>query len=160
VQAVPARHPACRQRLELGGHAGGRGERPRGAGREGRIPAGAADDARRRALLIWLCTFFVGFFVTAELLGAKLWTFSLFGLGPHELGLGEREVFVATAGILAFPLTFVLTDIINEYFGRRVVRLFTFAAIGVYVVLQGVVQAGGLPGRPAARRACLRAVAP
>jgi uncharacterized integral membrane protein (TIGR00697 family) len=91
-------------------------------------------------LLVGLCARFVGFFVAAELLGAKLWSFTLFGLGPRHLGLdGER--FVATAGILAFPLTFLLTDSVNEYFGVRVVRLFTFAAIAVNVVLQAVVQA-------------------
>jgi uncharacterized integral membrane protein (TIGR00697 family) len=96
--------------------------------------------ARRQVLLVALCSLFVGFFVTAELLGAKLWSFTLAGLGPRDVGLsGER--FVATAGILAFPLTFVLTDSVNEYFGVRVVRLFTFAAIGVNVVLQAVVQA-------------------
>jgi uncharacterized integral membrane protein (TIGR00697 family) len=96
--------------------------------------------ARRQVLLIGLCALFVGFFVTAELLGAKLWSFTLFGLGPRDLGL-EGESFVATAGILAFPLTFVLTDSVNEYFGVRVVRLFTFAAIAVNVILQAVVQA-------------------
>lgn len=99
-----------------------------------------ADGARRQVLLVGLCALFVGFFVTAELLGAKLWSFTLFGLGPRHVGL-EGERFVATAGILAFPLTFVLTDSVNEYFGVRVVRLFTFAAIAVNVILQGVVQA-------------------
>lgn len=96
--------------------------------------------ARRQVLLVALCALFVGFFVAAELLGAKLWSFTLFGLVPRDLGL-EGERFVATAGILAFPLTFVLTDSVNEYFGVRVVRLFTFAAIAVNVILQAVVQA-------------------
>ncbi len=98
-------------------------------------------ESRRQTLLLGLCALFVGFFVTAELLGAKLWRFTLLGTGPADYGLGENGYFIATAGILAFPLTFILTDIINEYFGRRVVRLFTFAAIGVNVVLQLVVQA-------------------
>jgi len=95
---------------------------------------------RRQVLLVSLCSLFVGFFVTAELLGAKLWSFTL-GFGPRDIGLGDREHFIATAGILAFPLTFILTDIINEYFGRPMVRLFTFAAIGVNLLLQVVVQA-------------------
>lgn len=98
-------------------------------------------DTRRETLLLALCALFVGFFVTAELLGAKLWSFSLFGIGPRDLGLGDGERFVASAGILAFPLTFILTDIINEYFGRRVVRIFTWLAIAVNVILQPVVQA-------------------
>ena len=95
---------------------------------------------RRHVLLVALCSLFVGFFVTAELLGAKLFEFRL-GFGPNDLGLGEAETFVATAGILAFPLTFVLTDIINEYFGLRMVRLFTWVGIGVNVLVQLVVRA-------------------
>lgn len=101
-------------------------------------PAGAR---KREVLLVLLCALFIGFFVTAELLGAKLWRFTLFGLSPATLGLSESSEFVATTGILAFPLTFVLTDVINEYFGRRVVRLFTLSAVAVNVILQAVVQA-------------------
>ena len=99
----------------------------------------AAPIPRRQVLLVALCSLFVGFFVTAEMLGAKLFELRL-GFGPRHLGLGEGEVFVATAGILAFPLTFVLTDIINEYFGRRIVRLFTWLGIGVNVLAQIVVR--------------------
>ena len=97
-------------------------------------------ESRRQSLLLSLCSLFVGFFVTAELLGAKLWRFTLLGTGPADFGLGEGDHFVATAGILAFPLTFILTDIINEYFGRRIVRVLTFLAIAVNLLLQPVVQ--------------------
>ena len=94
---------------------------------------------RRQVLLVALSSLFIGFFVTAELLGAKLWEFSL-GFGPAHIGLGDGSKFVATAGILAFPLTFILTDIINEYFGRPMVKLFTFAGIAVNILIQVVVR--------------------
>lgn len=99
------------------------------------------DSNRREVLLLALCALFVGFFVTAEILGAKLWRFTLFGLRPADVGLSDDPTgeFVATAGILAFPLTFVLTDVVNEYFGRRIVRIFTWLAIGVNVILQPVI---------------------
>jgi len=108
-------------------------------------PAGARELApaaarKREVLLLTLLAFFVGFFVTAELIGAKLWRFTLFGVTPASLKLSDAQEFVATAGIIAFPLTFILTDIINEYFGKRIVRIFTFLAIGVNVVLQPVIQ--------------------
>jgi len=95
---------------------------------------------RHTVLLVVLCALFVGFFVTAEMLGAKLFEFSL-GFGPRDLGLGASSTFVATAGILAFPLTFILTDIINEYFGLRTVRLFTWLGIAVNLLVQVVVRA-------------------
>lgn len=97
------------------------------------------DENRREVLLLTLLALFVGFFVVAEILGAKLWKFTLFGVTPRSIGLSDDDYFVATAGILAFPLTFILTDIINEYFGRRIVRVFTFLAIGVNVILQPIV---------------------
>lgn len=99
------------------------------------------DTRRRETLLLALCALFVGFFVTAEILGAKLWRFTLFGLRPSDVGLADDPAseFVATAGILAFPLTFVLTDVVNEYFGRRIVRVFTWLAIAVNVILQPVI---------------------
>jgi uncharacterized integral membrane protein (TIGR00697 family) len=96
---------------------------------------------RRELLLLILLTLFIGFFVTAELLGAKLFHFTLFGLSPASLGIGKDTEFVATTGILAFPLTFVLTDVINEFFGKRIVRQFTFLALAVNAILQIVVQA-------------------
>ncbi len=96
--------------------------------------------SKRESLLLAALALFVGFFVTANFLGAKLWEFTLFGLRPRHVGLDD-ETFVATAGILAFPLTFILTDIVNEYFGMRIVRTFTWLAIGVNLVLQPIVLA-------------------
>ncbi len=97
--------------------------------------------ARQEVLAFSLCALFVGFFVAAEVLGGKLFRFQIFGIGPADLGVGEGAEFVATAGILAFPLTFVMTDIVNEYFGKPMVRLFTLIAIGVNVLLQPVIRA-------------------
>jgi hypothetical protein len=97
--------------------------------------------AREQVLAYVLCALFVGFFVAAEVLGGKLFRFTLWGLGPDDLGLGQGTEFAATAGILAFPLTFVMTDIVNEYFGRPIVRLFTWIAIAVNLLLQPVIRA-------------------
>jgi hypothetical protein len=97
--------------------------------------------AREQVLAYVLCALFVGFFVAAEVLGGKLFRFTLLGLGPDDLGLGEGTEFAATAGILAFPLTFVMTDIVNEYFGRPIVKLFTWIAIAVNLLLQPVIRA-------------------
>ncbi len=96
---------------------------------------------RRDVLAYVLCALFVGFFVAAEILGGKLFHFTLLGVGPRELGFGSDAEFVATAGILAFPLTFVMTDIVNEYFGRPYVKLFTWIAIVVNLLLQPVIRA-------------------
>ena len=97
--------------------------------------------SREQVLAYVLCALFVGFFVAAEVLGGKLFRFTLFGLGPDDIGLGDGGEFAATAGILAFPLTFVMTDIVNEYFGKPLVKLFTWIAIAVNLLLQPVIRA-------------------
>jgi uncharacterized integral membrane protein (TIGR00697 family) len=95
---------------------------------------------RSLTLLLVLCALLVAFFVTGDLIGAKLFEFSILGLLPGHLGLAEGDArFVATIGILYFPLTFILTDIINEYFGKKVVRSLTFIAIGTLLLLQPVI---------------------
>jgi queuosine precursor transporter len=105
------------------------------------MPVPAEADPRRETLLLALAALFIGFFVAADLIGAKGFHFTIFGLKPRHLGLSDGDGdFVATVGILAFPLTFILTDIINEYFGRRIVRSLTVLAIGVNLLLQPVVQ--------------------
>ncbi len=99
---------------------------------------------RRQTLLLALLTAFIGFFVASNLIGTKLFSFTLFGIGPDDLGLGGAVTFTATAGILAFPLTFILTDIINEYFGLKTVRLFTILAVAISLILQLVIQAAAV----------------
>lgn len=102
-------------------------------------PAPPAFSGRSLSLLLLLGGLFTAFYVTGDLIGAKLFSFTLLGRGPQDLGLSGGAQFVATVGILYFPLTFILTDIVNEYFGRRIVRSLTFVAIAVLLVLQPLV---------------------
>jgi hypothetical protein len=43
----------------------------------------------------------------------------------------ENLSFNLTAGVLLWPVVFIMTDIINEYFGRRGVRFLSFTAAGL-----------------------------
>lgn len=95
---------------------------------------------RSLSLLLFLCGVMTGFYVVGDVIGAKLFTFTVFGLTPAHFGLGKPgDPFVATVGTLAFPMTFLLTDIINEYFGRAIVRQLTWVAILVLLCLQPVI---------------------
>src|SRR5690606_5550681 len=55
-------------------------------------------------------------------LGLEPWNWSLFGHG------GSLSF---TAGVLLWPVVFVLTDVINEYFGERGVRFISWLTIGL-----------------------------
>jgi len=86
-----------------------------------------------------LFTVLGGFFITnallAELIGGKLIYFGdpNWRLGPFGPG------FAMTVGIIPWPVVFVTTDLVNEYFGRRGVRRLTFLTVGLisyaYIVL-------------------------
>ncbi|MCD0490128.1 queuosine precursor transporter [Pedobacter sp. MC2016-14] len=76
-------------------------------------------------LLLVLAAFFVSNAVLSEFMGVKL--FSVEGtLGFKEFDINLFGVphlsFVMSAGVLTWPLIFIMTDIINEYFGVKQVR--------------------------------------
>lgn len=79
-----------------------------------------------------------GFFVTnaliAEFVGVKIFSLEkTLGYDPFNLiilgvdGLG----FNMTTGVLLWPVVFVMTDIINEYYGRKGVRFLSYLAVGL-----------------------------
>jgi uncharacterized integral membrane protein (TIGR00697 family) len=89
--------------------------------------------SRSTRLFILLTAFFVGNAVVAEFVGVKIFALeSTFGLPPFGWDLfGQQGSLSFTAGVLIWPIVFILTDVINEYFGRRGVRLISYAAIGM-----------------------------
>ena len=76
-------------------------------------------------LFIVLAGFFVANAMIAEFIGVKI--FSMEGtLGLPLLNLelfGQARNFDLTAGVLLWPVIFVMTDIINDYYGVRGVRI-------------------------------------
>lgn len=78
-----------------------------------------------------LGAFFVANALLAEFIGVKIFSLEkLLGIQPINLSFfGETNLsFNLTAGVLLWPVVFIMTDIINEYFGRKGVRFMSFAA--------------------------------
>lgn len=95
------------------------------------IPNPARDpvfDRRRQLLLLALSAFFLTNALLAELIGGKLFQI------PTGLNLFGRPDFAFTlsSGIILWPVVFVMTDIINEYFGRKGVR--TLSILGACMI--------------------------
>lgn len=85
-------------------------------------------------LFVVLAGFFVANAVVAEFIGIKIFSLEgTLGLSPTKLSLFGVEGlgFDLTAGVLLWPVIFVMTDIINEYFGMRSVRLLSYLTIGL-----------------------------
>lgn len=74
---------------------------------------------KKNIVFIILAGFFITNTLVAELIGGKLVQF--FG------------VFTQSIGIILWPIVFVLTDLINEYYGRSGVRKLTFITIGLII---------------------------
>jgi queuosine precursor transporter len=78
--------------------------------------------------------FFVANVLIAEMIGSKIFSLEkTLGFSPLDLSiLGQEHLSLnLSAGTILWPFVFVLTDIINEYYGKKGVRLLTFLAAGL-----------------------------
>ena len=97
-------------------------------------------------LFIILCGFFIANALTAEFMGVKIFSLeATFGLQPMSIKLlGESYSFNLTCGVLLWPVVFVITDIINEYYGRKGVRFISWLTVIVigysFLMLLGAMQ--------------------
>jgi uncharacterized integral membrane protein (TIGR00697 family) len=89
---------------------------------------------RPTKLFIFLSAFFVANALIAECIGGKLFSLEeLLGLEPRPFTLFGQEglTYTLTCGVLLWPLEFVMTDIVNEYYGPRAVRRISYTAVGL-----------------------------
>jgi uncharacterized integral membrane protein (TIGR00697 family) len=87
-------------------------------------------ESKRNLLFLGLGSFFIANAIIAEFIGVKIFSVeNTLGIPPFQINLlGDTYSFNMTAGVLLWPMVFVMTDIINEYFGKRGVRLFSYIA--------------------------------
>ena len=88
---------------------------------------------RPTRLFILLAGFFITNALIAEFIGVKIFSLeTTLGLKPAAIHLfGNEYSFNLTCGVLLWPVVFVMTDIINEYYGRKGVRFLSWLAIGL-----------------------------
>jgi uncharacterized integral membrane protein (TIGR00697 family) len=103
-----------------------------------------ADKGTRLYLI--LGGFFVANALIAELIGVKLFQLETFlGFAKADLTLlGEEGLsFVLSVGVLPWPIVFIMTDVINDYYGVRGVRFLTLLTAGLiafaFVVLAAAI---------------------
>jgi queuosine precursor transporter len=88
-------------------------------------------DARLN-LFVTLVAIFMVCLVVGDLIGGKVTSIHAFG-----------KEWPFSAGQIAFPVTFILTDILNEFYGPKVVRRVTylaFAMVGLTLVIIWIAQ--------------------
>ena len=85
-------------------------------------------------LFIILTSFFVANALIAECIGGKLFSLErVFGIMPHPFSLlGEQGLTLTlTCGVLLWPIEFVMTDIVNEYYGPKAVKRISYIAVAL-----------------------------
>lgn len=85
-------------------------------------------------LFIFMAAFFVANALIAECIGGKIFSLEkLLGIAPANLTLfGEKGLsFNLTCGVLLWPIEFIMTDIVNEYYGPKAVRRISWIAISL-----------------------------
>lgn len=88
---------------------------------------------RPSRLFVILGGFFVANALVAEFIGVKIFALEpTLGLQPFNFNLFGREgALQFSAGVLLWPIVFLMTDLINEYYGKRGIRLLSFLAVGL-----------------------------
>ncbi len=85
-------------------------------------------------LFVFMAAFFVANALIAECIGGKLFSLeTLLGIDIHPFSLlGEDGLtYTLTAGVLLWPLEFVMTDIVNEYYGPKAVKRISWIAVSL-----------------------------
>jgi uncharacterized integral membrane protein (TIGR00697 family) len=87
-------------------------------------------ESKRTILFLVLGSFFIANAIIAEFIGVKIFSLEgTLGFNPANILIGSYQLsFNLTAGVILWPLVFVMTDIINEYFGQRAVKLYSYIA--------------------------------
>jgi hypothetical protein len=88
----------------------------------------SAFDQKRARLFVILSGIFITNALLAEIIGVKIFSGEgSLGLEPAQIDiLGFKMDFNLTAGALIWPVVFITTDLINEYFGKPGVKRISY----------------------------------
>ena len=83
-------------------------------------------------LFIILGGFFIANAIIAEIIGVKIFSLEdTLGISKASFSLfGQKDLsFSLTVGVLPWPVVFIMTDIVNEYYGVKGVRFLTLLTV-------------------------------
>lgn len=89
---------------------------------------------RATRMFIILGGFFIANAIIAEIIGVKIFSLEdTLGIPRASFSLfGEKDLsFSLTVGVIPWPVVFVMTDIINEYYGVKGVRFLTLLTVAL-----------------------------
>lgn len=86
---------------------------------------------KKNKLFLVLGFFFVTNALIAEFVGVKIFSLEKsLGFDPVNWNfLGAERSFTLTAGVILWPIVFIMTDLINEYYGKKGVRMLSYLTV-------------------------------
>jgi queuosine precursor transporter len=93
---------------------------------------------RGTRLFLVLGGFFIANALIAEMIGVKLFQLeAAIGMARSSFSLLGQDglSFVLSVGVLPWPIVFIMTDVINDYYGVRGVRFLTLLTTGLIVFM-------------------------
>src|ERR1700736_5404705 len=78
---------------------------------------------KRHKLFLVLTAVFITCLLVGDIIGGKLVEANILGFQ-----------FTTTVGMVPFPVTFLLTDVLNEFYGQRAARFVTLVGFGMAVL--------------------------
>lgn len=94
-------------------------------------------DVRTRLFFV-LAALFITCLLVGNLIGGKLYSFTVFS-----------TTFTISVGLIPFPVVFLLTDLLNEFYGKRATRFVTLVAFAMDLVTVAILWiVGRVPWAP------------
>ena len=95
--------------------------------------------SRPQKLYVVCASLFITALVVAEATAGKLFTVIELPFTLNIFGESFNEV-IMTAGVIAFPITFIITDLLNEYYGKPGIRFVTYLGMMMIIFEFGIIQ--------------------
>lgn len=97
------------------------------------MDSSATYEKKRQYLFLILMAIFITNALVAEMIGIKIFSVEgTLGLTPANLSiLGFTMNFNLTAGVMLWPIVFITSDLINEYFGKQGVKRISYITMAL-----------------------------
>ncbi len=97
------------------------------------------DLSKPQILYLWFASISCACFLIGDIIGIKLFSFPLgFSFTPFWSDTPITNI-VHTCGMLTFPVTFLITDLVNEYYGKRAARRIAYVGVAMNLMVFAVI---------------------
>lgn len=93
----------------------------------------SVSENKKQRLFLFLCGIFLTNALVAEIIGTKIFSVeTLLGIAPAQIPVfgGGKLDFNMSAGVVNWPIVFITSDIINEYYGKKGVQRISLLTAG------------------------------